>query len=226
MSTAPLPTERQQLRTTLATLAARTKAKLPALNGRVEKACTLVLAGDVELHEDGTALVHSLSDPSRAYQITQGVCQCRDWGQAPEHLCCHRLAAGFLRKAEELLAAPDPAPASDGVGSSDTTPRPEGVCSTYPLPEAPVSITLKASFDGQEVLVTLRGHDFASVQAQVEQASAWLKAHAPTPSPLGPQGQGQGKDWCSIHNVPMKQTTKDGRSWYSHRVDGRWCKGR
>jgi hypothetical protein len=38
-------------------------------------------------------------------------------------------------------------------------------------PEAPVSITRKAMLNGHEVMVTLRGHDFASVKAQMEQAS-------------------------------------------------------
>jgi len=39
----------------------------------------------------------------------------------------------------------------------------------------------------------------------------------------GPTGQG----WCSIHQVPMKETTKNGRTWRSHRLaDGSWCKGR
>ena len=37
-----------------------------------------------------------------------------------------------------------------------------------PLPEAPVSITLKATLHGHEVMVTLRGVDFASVKAQDE----------------------------------------------------------
>jgi hypothetical protein len=63
--------DRTALREALAGLASRTQTKLPALNGRVEKACKLVLAGDVELHEDGTALVNSLSDPTRAYQLAQ-----------------------------------------------------------------------------------------------------------------------------------------------------------
>ena len=101
-------TDRQTFRETLATLATKTQAKLPTLNGRVEKACRLVLAGDVELHEDGTALVNSLTDPTRAYQLAQGVCQCRDWGQAPEHLCCHRLAVGFLRKVQARLPQSPP----------------------------------------------------------------------------------------------------------------------
>jgi|RhiMetStandDraft_8_1073273.scaffolds.fasta_scaffold01905_2 hypothetical protein len=86
-----------------------------------------------------------------------------------------------------------------------------------PLPEAPVSITLKATLHGHEVLVTLRGHDFASVKAQVEQASQWLQSQAPA----------TGEGWCSKHSVQMKLTDKNGQRWWSHRLaDGSWCKGR
>jgi len=88
-------------------------------------------------------------------------------------------------------------------------------------PEAPVSITLKAHLDGHEVLVTLRGTDFASVKTQVEEAAAWPKTHAPA------QPTGDGKDWCAIHQVAMRLNHgKDGRTWYSHRTDEGFCKGR
>jgi len=40
--------------------------------------------------------------------------------------------------------------------------------SIVPLPEAPVSITLKTTMHGHEVMVTMRGVDFFSVKAQVE----------------------------------------------------------
>jgi hypothetical protein len=94
-----------------------------------------------------------------------------------------------------------------------------------PLPEAPVSITLKATLHGHEVLVTLRGVDFASVKAQVEQASEWLKVQAPAQPPM--QGAGQPEGWCSKHGVQMRQNHKNGRSWWSHRLaDGTWGKGR
>src|SRR5262249_35055714 len=95
--------DRQTFREVLAGLAAKTLTKIPALNGRVEKACKLVLGGDVELHPDGTALVNSLTDPTRAYHVTgtPGQCPCKDFDQAPEHLCCHRLAVGFQRKVQE-----------------------------------------------------------------------------------------------------------------------------
>ena len=54
-------TDRQTFRATLGRLAEKTKAKIPALNGRVEKAVRLALAGDVELHENGTATVSTVA---------------------------------------------------------------------------------------------------------------------------------------------------------------------
>jgi len=45
------------------------------------------------------------------------------------------------------------------------------------LSEASVSIARMDTLHGHEVLVTLRGTDFASVKTQVEQASQWLQAH-------------------------------------------------
>ena len=31
---------------------------------------------------------------------------------------------------------------------------------------------------------------------------------------------------CPIHNVPMREWKKNGRTWYSHKLeDGSWCKG-
>src|SRR5215471_470243 len=134
MTTSP---DRQQFRGVLAGLAAKMLTKIPALNGRVEKACKLVLGGDVELHPDGTALVNSLTDPTRAYQVSPGLCLCKDFDHAPEHLCCHRLAVGFVRKVQELLPPALDLPAS-------------------PLPEAPASANVRIQIQGHEVQVTLR----------------------------------------------------------------------
>jgi len=125
---------------------------------------------------------------------------------------CNRIAAGIDKRVRELLAAtPQPAPAQPD------TP-------IVPLPEAPVSITLKATLHGHEVLVTLRGMDFASVKAQVEQASEWLKVQAPAQSPT--QGTEQPEGWCFNHGVQMKLNHKDGRSWWSHHTANGWCKGK
>ena len=37
---------------------------------------------------------------------------------------------------------------------------------------------------------------------------------------------GNNPNWCSIHNCEMKKWEKDGRVWYSHKVDGKWCTGK
>ena len=87
-----------------------------------------------------------------------------------------------------------------------------------------MSITLKATLHGHEVLVTLRGVDFASVKAQVEQASEWLKVQAPAQPPT--QGTEHPEGWCSKHGVQMHQNHKDGRSWWSHKTTQGWCKGK
>jgi hypothetical protein len=50
--------------------------------------------------------------------------------------------------------------------------------------------------------------------------------HAQQVSQAPRQPQGRGKDWCPLHQTAMRQTTKEGRSWFSHKIDGRWCKGK
>jgi hypothetical protein len=200
-------TDRTHYREVLATLAQRTKAKIPALNGRVEKALKLALLGDVEVHDDDRATVYSSSDPTKRYELSEGTCTCRDWEQAPEHLCAHRLSAGFVRKAQHMLA--------ESIRAADTA---ADTMAPAPLPEAPVSITLKATLHGHQVLVTLRGTDFASVKVQVEQASVWLRAQAPV--------QATGEGWCTVHQTQMTLNEKAGRTWYSHKTPQGWCKGK
>jgi hypothetical protein len=200
-------TDRQTYRALVAEVAERAKKILPqAVNGRLEAGVRLVLNGDVEPLEDGSIKVGS-SDPTRWYHLVGTSCTCTDFtqGKAPEGWCKHRIAAGLAKRVSELVAAlPAPAPAPPAA----------------PLPEAPVSITLKATLHGHEVLVTLRGVDFASVKEQVEQASAWLQSQTPV------QASSTGEGWCSLHNVQMKQNHKAGRSWWSHQTDQGWCRGR
>ncbi len=88
-----------------------------------------------------------------------------------------------------------------------------------------MSITLKATLHGHEVMVTLRGVDFASVRAQVEQASEWLKVQSPAQPPT--QGAEPPAGWCAKHGVPMKLNHgKHGSTWYSHKTADGWCKGK
>ena len=68
-----------------------------------------------------------------------------------------------------------------------------------------MSITLKATLHGHEVMVTLRGVDFASVKAQVEHASQWLQAQSG--HPRRPTRHGAPSTAC------MKPSTK-GKGWY------------
>jgi len=32
--------------------------------------------------------------------------------------------------------------------------------------------------------------------------------------------------WCPIHKCHMRKWEKDGKVWYSHKVNGEWCKGK
>jgi hypothetical protein len=194
------------------------------LNGRVEKAVKLVLQGDVELHDDTTALVNSLSDPTRAYQLAQGVCQCRDWGQAPEHLCCHRLAAGFLRKVQALMCV---AQTPDHEFNSTVETSESDVLAgkkTQPLYEAGASANVHVTIAGRDVLVTLRDHDEGRLLERLQA----LLARYPVAQPA-PQAASQTPDgWCAVHQTTMQWNTgRAGRQgWWSHRMDDGWCKGK
>jgi hypothetical protein len=204
-------TTRQAWREAVAAIADKARAKLPECSGRVDSAVKIVLASDVELLPDGTARVASQSNGTVEYHIVNGHCDCRDYEKAPHNFCKHRLSAAIARRAQELTKAK----LSDTNGQTPAQSQP---APTAALPEAPVSITLKATLHGHEVMVTLRGVDFASVKAQVEQASQWLS----TQTPAQP-----GEGWCGKHGVTMKLNHgKNGSTWYSHKTGDGWCKGK
>jgi hypothetical protein len=78
---------------------------VPAAEGRIDTAAALVLAGAVELLEEGrTARVGSPTDGSPVY-VVNGQCSCPEFPTAPGHLCTHRLAYGIAKRATELLQA-------------------------------------------------------------------------------------------------------------------------
>src|SRR5215510_4001556 len=217
---------RKAWREAVAEIADKAKAKLPECSGRVDSAIKIVLAGDVELLGDGTAKVASQSNGTTQYHVVNGHCDCRDYDKAPHQFCKHRLAAAIARRAQELAKAKLVTPANGQAEAPHQSAQADAPM--VPLPEAPVSITLKATLNGQEVMVTLRGVDFASVKAQVEQASQWLSVQAPPPPPRQGTAQPAHDDslYCHQHKTAMKRFTKAGRSWFSHKTaDGRWCKG-
>jgi hypothetical protein len=212
---------REAWREAVAEIAAKAKETLPECNGRVDSAVKIVLAGDVELLADGTAKVASQSNGTTKYFVVNGECSCPDFAKAPSNWCKHRIAAGLAKRVAARVRAPLDAPAN-GQATAPSQPTPvqaSPAVPTTPLPEAPVSITLKATLHGHEVLVTLRGVDFASVKVQVEAASQWLQAQGGQPTADTPQ--------CPKHGVAMKLNHgKDGSTWYSHKTADGWCKGR
>ena len=226
--TLPDTPARQAWREAVAEIAEKARTKLPESASRVDRAVKLVLAGDVELLADGTAKVASQSNGSTAYHVVNGHCDCRDYEKAPHQFCKHRLSAAIARRAQELIKGK----LADTNGQAKPPSQPEPVqpdTPTVPLPEAPVSITLKATLHGHEVMVTLRGGDFASVKAQVEQASQWLSVQAPAQPPTQSTGQADQSHkpgWCAKHGVPMRHNHKEGRSWWSHWTPEGWCKGK
>jgi len=222
---------RQTWREAVAEIAEKAKAKLPECSGRVDSGVKIVLAGDVELLADGTAKVASQSNGTTAYHVVNGECSCKDFAKAPHQFCKHRLSAAITRRAQELIKAKLADTNGHVTPPQPPAEQPQGeATSVLPLPEAPVSITLKATLHGHEVMVTLRGVDFASVKAQVEQASQWLSVQAPPQPPMPSTGQAERWErpgWCAKHSLQMTQNHKNGRSWWSHRLaDGTWCKGK
>src|SRR6516225_9811593 len=109
MAPAPLTPDRQRFRQVLAEMAEKARTTLPESNGRVDGAVKILLAGDIEYHpNDGSALVHSCTDPTRVYHIKGHVCDCRDFEHAPRHYCKHRLALALLIRIHEVLASEAP----------------------------------------------------------------------------------------------------------------------
>src|SRR6266446_4606819 len=100
----PLPESpaRKAFREAVTEIAEKAKATLPDCTGRVDSAVKIVLAGDVELLEDGTAKVGSSSNGTMKYFIVNGECTCKDYPKAPSNWCKHRIAAGLAKRATTL----------------------------------------------------------------------------------------------------------------------------
>src|SRR5207253_3870511 len=119
---------RQAWREAVQEIAERAKATLPECNGRVDAAVKIVLAGDVELLDDGKCKVASQSNGQMVYHVVDGECTCKDFPKAPSGWCKHKIAAGLFKRATALVqrklaqhangasngqvpATPDPIPA-------------------------------------------------------------------------------------------------------------------
>ena len=206
MATSLLSPDRTAFRETVAAVADKARGVLPPeVNGRLEGAVKLVLLGEVAPQEDGTVQVGSCSDPAKVYHLVGPTCECKDFteGKAPAGWCRHRIAAGLHKRVREILAA---------------MPVPVPVAPAVPLPEAPASCNCHIMIDGRQVQITLRDTDENRLLARL---TAVLQQYPAPAKEERPQG------WCAIHNVQMKETSKNGRTWWSHRTaEGQWCKGK
>jgi hypothetical protein len=110
---------------------------LPECNGRVDKAVTIMLAGDVELLPDGKAKVASQSNSQVVYHVDNGECTCKDFPKAPSGWCKHRIAAGMQKRAAVLVQRKLHA-GTHSQAEKPSQPAPvQPDASTAPLPEAP-----------------------------------------------------------------------------------------
>jgi hypothetical protein len=101
---------------------------------------------------------------------------------------------------------------------------------TDDLPEAPASATLKAwNPDNYGVMFTIRDFEARALFSRVNNFIRVLKAEGWKPDWIQngeAKKEDHGPEWCPIHKTVMKQFTKEGRSWYSHKQDDAWCNGK
>jgi hypothetical protein len=81
---------------------ARAKAALPEAAGRIDTAAALVLAGQVELLEEGRTARVGRGANGDAASVVQGQCSCADFSTAPGRFCTHRLAYSIAKRATEV----------------------------------------------------------------------------------------------------------------------------
>lgn len=207
-------------------VADKAKAALPACNGRVEKAASIVLAGDVEMFSDGTAKVASQSNGQTVYHIVNGECPCKDFLKAPQGFCKHKLAHGIHKRAVALAKTKLDAlhSVSNIISQSPAAPdkvQPQGETVSL-LPEAPASCNVYVTLAGRKVQVTLRDTDEHHLLARLE---VLLQRFPADTAPETAQEPAEG--WCHKHGVQMKLRNGEHGAWWSHKApDGSWCKGK
>lgn len=104
--------------------------------------------------------------------------------------------------------------------TTDQVPRPDAL-----FAEAPASWNTRyVTPEGFVCQITLRADSGKDLLERANAALAFLLDHGYSPS----DNNHNGKDskWCPIHQCAMRRWEKEGRSWYSHKLeDGGWCRG-
>ena len=92
--------------------------------------------------------------------------------------------------------------------------------------------------DGFTCQFTLRGTNGKDLIEKANSALAHLREQGCIPFFGYPRGNGNQRDssnssgsnndsiWCDIHQQEMRKWERDGKSWYSHKVNGEWCYGK
>jgi hypothetical protein len=94
--------------------------------------------------------------------------------------------------------------------------------------EAPASWNTRyVTPEGFVCQITLRGDSGKDLLEKAGIALSFLLEHGYLPEQkLSHNGKGEGKQ-CPIHQCDMKRYEKEGRTWFSHKLeDGSWCRGR
>ena len=89
-----------------------------------------------------------------------------------------------------------------------------------------VEVDLSPTANVEEEMIALDTYLTAAVGASAKDKQDKIAKPVEEPTvPMVPLAPPAAEGHCAIHNVPMKQYTKEGRSWYSHKVGDAWCKG-
>lgn len=191
----------------------------PEYNGRLQKAMDFVLSNAVILCEDGTATVKS---GSHTYHLAPD-CNCEDARRNGRH-CKHFLAVELMKCTHIRLGSMQ---GSNGKssGQEQSAQQPPSQSAAWSVHEAPASCCLKFQMNGIEIMYTMRDCNDDLLYARVRRILP--KIMEKTASKDGTeQPPANETHQCSKHNVPMKQYTKNGRTWFSHKTaDGQWCRG-
>ena len=92
--------------------------------------------------------------------------------------------------------------------------------------EAPASWNTRyVTPEGFVCQITLRADSGKDLLERANVALSFLLDHGY--SPTDNNHNGKDSKWCPIHQCEMKRREKDGKYWYSHKLDeGGWCRGK
>jgi hypothetical protein len=173
------PLARRVFRQAVAEVAQRAKAALPsAINGRLEKAVQLVLAGDVSQVDPNTFEVASGSEPTASYIVAFGQCPCPDTQrEALGGWCQHRLASAIYARAKPLTT--QRLDAADWLEAAPTpeAPAPQKACGIPAQFVTEIQGRQFVTYNGLLAMAHERGlqslkADFISVTAELALAHA------------------------------------------------------